>query len=174
MDLLKNALNEFSEREIPKERRDELTNELEKNIGEGLKGLLEQFSTEADKHLNQLTADDFKEFLIKRYQLGSRTVTSDLIDQLRKEGLSERIEEKLESVKAELAADKKDRGPEKSEIIGAFEQSLNEDNKEIQKVMASIDERYLANETEFKECNGLVLSLFKHLDDKLDSTVATV
>ena len=167
---LERALNEFSYRELSPEQREGYINDFESNIRIEQKTLLEQFLNDDSQQIRNLTEEDFKEFLINRLQMGYRTVTADLINGLRREGLNERIEEQLKSVKAELAderdeRDKREQSQEKSEEIAAFERSLEEN---LEKVKATIAAADLADDRQFKDCTREVLSLFTRLNEGLD------
>ncbi len=148
---LERALNEFSYGELSLEQRERYINDFESNIRIEQKALLEQFLNDDSQQMRKLTEEDFKEFLINRLQMGYRTVTADLIDGLRREGLNERIEEQLKSVKAELAdeRDEREQSQEKSEEIAAFERSLAENLEKVKVTIAAVD---LADDLKFKDC----------------------
>ncbi len=147
-----------------------MINDFESNIRIKQKTLLEQFLNDDSQQMRKLTEEDFKEFLINRLQMGYRTVTADLINGLCREGLNERIEEQLKSVKAELAderdeRDEREQSQEKSEEIAAFERSLAENLEKVKATIAAVD---LADDLKFKDCTREVLSLFRRLNEGLD------
>ncbi len=165
--VLEGVLNEFSETEIPVQRREDLLSKFASSIEtEITEEALEEFLKETDRSPEQLSLEDLKEFLIKRYQAtGSRTITSELIDEIRREGLHERLDDKFRTV-VEALETEKDGSQENTAKIDALVESFREDLEEQKEKLTTA---YLSDEKQAKEIYSEQLRFFERLEQALDA-----
>lgn len=161
--VLQGVLNEFGERG---ERHDEVMAKFEA----GMREELEEFLQKAEKPLNQLTFDDVREFLRKRYELtGDRSVTLDMIDKIRKDGIGERLDEQFRSAESELRKEKEGSSEERKTEI---DKVMEEISKEFENEKRSLHKTDLAKELEFEEYSRSLISFSRGIDDKVNALIS--
>jgi hypothetical protein len=162
-DVLDGVLNEFSDKEIAEQRREEFVKRFESGILDEFRDLLKDSDTPLDK----LTLDEVREFLKKRFELTegkSRSVTLDLIDEIRKEGLGERLEVKLLSVRKDFQEEKKGSSSERNSQLDELMETISADFEGQKRDLGKID---LADESRYKGISQELLDFFRNVDDKI-------
>lgn len=156
------AFTEFSETCLSNERREAFIAKFNAVIKEQLGGILE--------NTEQLSPEAVKEFLMKRFrETGQRSVTIDLIDEIRKEGFGERLEEKLRSVNTDLEEEESG-NPDRRDAIKEFQSLITIDFEQEKSKLGDLD---LADEDQLKAYNREQLEFFKDVDNRVNQFLST-
>ena len=160
---LKDAVTPFSERELSSERREELQKELDTKLPKEEEKLFAEVQKELNKPLAEITSEEFKQFLIKRYQVTNEaqsTEMQDVIRGIREEGFISRVEDKVLEHKKDLQDGNEDhKGFEK--LVDTTAAELKEKAKETD----------LSQEKEYLEMTKDLMVWDKRLSDKFGEEI---
>lgn len=166
-EILEKVINEFGETCLSNERREA----FRVKFSAGIEDQLNEFLGQAEIPVEKLSIEDIKEFLKRRFnETRQRSVTIDLIDEIRTEGLGEQVEEKFRSVETDLEEEAIN-NPDKGDAFNGFKTSINTYFEREKSKLSRLD---LADEEQLKAYKREQLEFFEDVDTRVNQFLKQV